>query len=110
METLEDNTRVKITPSGFIHIELASDDATYVEHVGLSTPIRSCDALYKIRNLLNSKKLGAGDWAYLAGLFVEYLITQDEIFCPGASALNGQGVIRSSLRHHFRAEVMNGYR
>ncbi|WP_223543829.1 AAA family ATPase [Pseudomonas sp. BF-B-28] len=110
METLEDNTRVKITPSGLIHIELASDDATYVEHVGLSTPIRSCDALYKIRNLLNSKKLDSGDWAYLAGMFVEYLVTQDEIFCPGASALNGQGVIRSSLRHHFRTEVMNSYR
>ncbi|QQX59717.1 hypothetical protein [Pseudomonas chlororaphis] len=107
MEDLEDNTRVKITPSGLIHIELASDDAAYVQNVGLSTPIRSCDALYKIRTLINSKKLDASDWAYLAGIFVEYIIAQDEVFCPGASMLNGQGTLRSSLRYHFRAEVMN---
>jgi predicted type IV restriction endonuclease len=99
-EILLDNTKIKITPSGLMHIELGLDDLTFIEHVGLATPIRTGQYLDNLRTLLQSKKLDREDWTRISGTFVKYLITQDEIFCPAVSALSGQEIIRSTLRRH----------
>ncbi|MCU7249148.1 AAA family ATPase [Pseudomonas koreensis] len=99
-EVLLDNAKIKITPSGMIHIELGLDDLTFIEHVGIATPIRLGQQLNDMRTLLQSRKLDREDWASISGTFVNYLITQDEIFCPSANSLPGQELIRSTLRRH----------
>ncbi|WP_146218509.1 AAA family ATPase [Pseudomonas sp. RW409] len=101
-ELLEENTKVKISPSGLIHIELGSDDKTYIEHVGLATPIRSSESLGVLRELFQAKKLEREDWDRISATFVSYLMAQDEIFCPTANNLPGQDLIRATLRRHMR--------
>lgn len=101
-ELLEDTTKIKISPSGLIHIELGTDDSTYLEHVGSATPIRACEQLSMLRTLFASKKLDRDDWEKIAATFASYVIAQDEIFCPAANNLPGQEIIRSTLRRHTR--------
>lgn len=106
-ELLEDTTKVKISPSGLMHIELGTEDLTYLEHVGSATPMRSSDQLAELRALFQIKKLDRDDWGKIAAVFAGYLITQDEIYCPTASNLPGQGSLRAALRRHTRLGQTN---
>lgn len=101
-EILDESTRIKISPSGLIHIELGSDDLTYIEHVGLATPIRNGEHLATLRGLFGSRKLDRDDWVKISGTFVNYLLSQDEIFCPATNILPGQDTLRATLRRHMR--------
>ncbi|WPK02136.1 AAA family ATPase [Pseudomonas putida] len=101
-EALDENTKIKISPSGLIHIELGSDDITYIEHVGLATPIRAGEHLATLRGLFAARKLDRDDWSKISGAFVNYLLIQDEIFCPATNILSGQELLRATLRRHMR--------
>lgn len=101
-EVLNESTKIKISPSGLIHTELGSDDLTYIEHVGLATPIRNGEHLSTLRGLFTAKKFDRDDWSKISGIFVDYLMSQDEIFCPATSILPGQELLRATLRRHKR--------
>lgn len=100
-EILDERTRIKISPSGLIHIELGSDDLTFIEHVGLATPIRAGEHLATLRGLFSAKKLDRDDWSKLSGIFVDYLLAQDQVFCPATNILPGQEALRATLRRHI---------
>lgn len=97
-ETLSESTRVKITPAGLTHIDLGLNDEIYVEQIGLCTAIRTGEPLFLMKDILHSRKMTQDDWKRVNKIFIEYLLKEDMIFCPNAHALDGQEIIRASLR------------
>ncbi|MGY2257939.1 hypothetical protein [Pseudomonas sp. SDO55104_S430] len=99
-EELNETVRLRITSSGLMHIELGTEDLTYCEHVGLASPMRSCEKFDKMREIF-SKKLSLEGWELLSKVFIEYINEQDETFCPAAEKLPGQDLIRMPLRRRI---------
>lgn len=99
-EELNEAARIKITSSGIMHIELATDDPTYFQYIGLSTSIRLGEHLGQMKSML-ARKMSFDDWRSLINTLLEYLLSQDEIFCPSADKLDGQDIIRSTIRRNI---------
>lgn len=100
-EELNESTRIRITSSGLMHIELGIDDSAYFEHVGLSTPMRIGETYSTMRTIINGKFYQSA-WLDLKNHFLSYLLDQDEIFCPSAEKLGGQEIVRSTLRKNIQ--------
>lgn len=100
-DELNESTRMRITPSGLMHIELGIDDAAYFEYVGLSTPMRMGERYSTMRSIITGK-FYYDAWVDLKKHFLSYLLEQDEIFCPSAEKLGGQEIVRATLRRNIQ--------
>jgi len=101
--SISDDTRLKITASGQIHIEFALTDSTYMEHVSLTTDVRESPMIDQIRQIFEGRrgKLSVEDWRRAVDLFARYCVEQDTAFCsvPDIQAYEGQ--------LQFRREFVN---
>jgi hypothetical protein len=99
---LTDDTRLKVTSAGLIHIEFALTDHTYVEHVGLMTEVREAEKIDRIRQLFSGNRAGnrrfdSSDWREAGQLFAAYCVEQDLLFCAVPTSYAGQ----MQVRHEF---------
>ncbi len=99
-EELNETVRLRLTSTGLMHIELGTEDATYWEHIGITSSMRSCQKFDEMREIIY-KKFTQEDWELISKFFLEYINEQDEIFCPAAEKLPGQDMIRLPLRRRF---------
>jgi hypothetical protein len=103
---LTDATRVKITPSGLIHLEFVLSDDTYMEHLSLATPIRAGRDYDQMKEVFNKGRgaLSRSDWEMLARSFAKYLMTQDDLFSKIPPQYAGQTMFRQQFRARWVKE------
>ncbi len=96
-QTIQENTRLKITHSGLIHMEFCLDDPTYMEHVGLSSDVRESSEIDQVRQKVRDAHWGVSEWQFATNRFACYCVKQDLLLCNLAENLNGQ----KQMRHNF---------
>lgn len=106
-ESIQDDTRVRITSSGLIHIEFALTDPIYMEHVALTSEVRESTKIDQIRQLFNGHrgKLSTDDWRKAVDLFSQYCLEQDKVFCsiPNISSYEGQLQFRREFANRWKS-------
>jgi energy-coupling factor transporter ATP-binding protein EcfA2 len=99
MEAITPTTRLAITFSGRMHLEMALNDAVYIEQMAQTTPIRSDGLVRKLRDL-NRGKMRHEEWRQYRSAFAEYCLEQDQLLMkvPGHPAYSTQDLLRGDFR------------
>jgi hypothetical protein len=84
-----------------MHMEFAfaKQQASYMQQMALTTPIRSHSVLDRIREIMKSK-LSWSDWRDLVYTFAEYCLDEDAryVAIPNAADYHGQREVRDGFR------------
>lgn len=90
--------RIRITPSGRIHYELATQDRIYIQQMARVTGLRNEATVQKVRDILQ-QKMGGNDWRRMELEFLEYCTSQDRIFftIPDLEMYRSQKILRKEL-------------
>ncbi|MHB0668276.1 hypothetical protein [Roseomonas mucosa] len=78
-DSLTPTTRLAITFSGRMHVEMCLNDDVYIEQMAQTTPLRSSKAVYAIRGILQGKA-GRAEWGKVRKAFGEYCLAEDAKF------------------------------
>lgn len=78
IEEITPTTKIAITFSGHMHLEMALNDMVYIEQMAQTTPIRSESTLRNIRGII-SKRSGQTEWDKIRKAFSEYCIHEDKL-------------------------------
>lgn len=100
-DDLTPTTRVAITPSGRMHLEMALGDSVYIEQMAQTTPVAS-EAIVRELRALNNGRMGPGEWLQYRSAFASYCLDQDRrlMRLPSHPAYGTQ----DSLRRDFEAK------
>lgn len=83
-------------------------DAAYLEHVGLTTPVREDKNADEIRNMM-AKKWNTNEvaehWDELKKTFAECMLDEDLRYCVVPEQFEGQRFLRSSFRSKWVREA-----
>lgn len=98
-EHITPTTRMAITFSGRMHLEMALNDGVYLGQMALTTPIRSEVVVREIRDI-SSKKMDYSDWVNVRKVFAKYCLDQDRVFVsiPNHQAYSTQDILRKDFR------------
>lgn len=78
LEIINEDDKVRVTPSGRVHIELATRNKMYVSNMAVRTPMRSQTVAEEIA-LYNSKHNTEG-YAQIRKTFADYCLNEDKKF------------------------------
>lgn len=78
LEIINEDDKVRITPSGRLHIELATRNKMYMSNMAIRTPVRNQTTAEEIA-LYNSKRNTDG-YTQLRKAFAEYCLNEDKKF------------------------------
>lgn len=101
---LNESSRLRITPSGKIHLEWGSHNMNYIIENAIATPLRIGANKDRIQSLWEAKGKMTGDsWRELAAAFITYCLDEDAAFCfvPSTNSYDSQRDLRSALRNRW---------
>lgn len=107
--TLNDSSRLRITPSGKIHLEWGVSNMNYIIENAIATPLRIGASKDRIQILWDRKgKMTGESWRDLAAAFISYCLDEDAVFCfvPSTNSYDSQRELRSALRNRW---IVNEY-
>lgn len=92
--------RVRVSHCGHIHYEMAMRDDVYLTSMALTTGVRTSDLVDEIREI-KKRKMDRNSWLQIAKLFVNYVLTEDDVFVsiPALDSYKGQELLRTELRN-----------
>lgn len=105
---LNESSRLRITPSGKIHLEWGTSNMNYIIENAISTPLRIGVKKDLIQMLWSAKGKMTGEaWRELAAAFVSYCLDEDSAFCfvPTANSYESQRELRNALRNRWLVNV-----
>ncbi|MGH2508323.1 MAG: hypothetical protein ACRDHZ_13110 [Ktedonobacteraceae bacterium] len=99
MEAVTPTTRLAIAFSGRMHLEMAFNDAVYIEQMPQTAPVRSEELVRKLRDL-NRGKMRHDEWRQYRHEFAEYCVQQDALVMkvPSRQAYSTQDLLRREFR------------
>jgi len=101
---LNESSRIRITPSGKIHLEWGVFNMNYIIENSISTPLRIGANKDHIQTLWSAKGRMTGElWRELAAAFISYCLEEDAVFCsiPSMSSYDSQRELRDTLRNRW---------
>ena len=93
--------RIHLSHSGRIHMELATEDETYLTQMSLYTPIADAGLVTRARDrYYASGKLTRSDWVNLRNGFVKYCLDEDQLYVTVPTSYSYQG--QKDIRQRFK--------
>ncbi len=99
-----EDSLLRVTPSGKVHFEWATTNATFVTEAALTVPLRSSHPRDELMRLWSAEgKKSRDDWDEFVGKFAEYCLEQDSMFCvvPAMQSYKSQNGLRDQFRNRW---------
>ena len=76
LEKVTPTTRLAISPSGRMHMEMCFSDRTYLEQMALATGIRADSVTRSLRRIIEQRMSGR-EWATVRKIFAKFIVSED---------------------------------
>jgi hypothetical protein len=103
-QKINEDSLLRVTPSGKVHFEWATTNATYVTEAALTVPLRTCHLRDELTRLWSADgKKSRDDWDEFVGKFAEYCLEQDSMFCvvPATQSYKNQRGLRDQFHNRW---------
>ena len=101
-EHVAPTTKIAITFSGRMHLEMAMNDNVYIEQMAQTTPLRSVDTLKQLQ-AITAQKMGRNEWEQVRKIFVDYCLKEDAAWMkvPSHPAYAMQACMRNDFAKNW---------
>lgn len=106
---LNEDSRMRITPAGKIHLEWFLNNSSYITELGLATPLRNNlvrDGLVALWG--RGGKKSREDWDLFVQGFAQYCLEEDAMFVslPSTNSYRSQRDLREQFRNRWSANLV----
>jgi hypothetical protein len=104
VKELSGSSRIEASPAGEIHLAWATLDLDYIQSMKDITPLREKDVCDTIISSYSDFK---NKWREAVRVFVEYLISEDELYCviPDHPNFTGQLYVTKRLKRFIKQQL-----